>query len=370
MKIKTVELLKALEAMNALNHQREPIANLVLMAFDPVDDMLTLQRATYEEIFCFTLEGSVGEMDVWRRCVKFKPLLNVVKRLKKEKTIHLKPNETHGLKVENLTLAGLNPDKAPSFLTYSEFEERREIETKEFKEAMEVCSSFMSDNEARKNLTGLNLKSEEGKRAWTSGDGFRIARYQPEKEVSVEDYEVLLPSHLVKTWKKAIKFIDDEIISFSCIKTEEEILIAGRNFDYVCRYHSYLEFPNLDSLLKTGEPLLTTKTADVLDAMELLKAAVEPTPESVIKLQLSEEKALILSQPDEENSQTKVELKQFKIHKPFKIGLNFKFFHDALKIAKSRKIERLEMFCNNSESPLVIQHETDTLTILPVKIKW
>jgi DNA polymerase-3 subunit beta len=218
---------------------------------------------------------------------------------------------------------------------------------------------------------GLNLNIvDKNLIKWTGADAFRICQYNTELDSPLEaNGNIIIPKKSLLEIRKILEFDNDKI---TVLFDENTFQISVNQIMFKTRLIE-AEFPNLDRLLViNNENTVEVKKTELINAVRILNTFTEGDSKSVMKLTVSDGKILVESQKlefGEGNDEIVCEYSGNEI----KIGLNIKFFLDALHAFESSLDESIIIHITSTEVPVMLRcngWENFKTVLMPVRIQW
>jgi DNA polymerase III beta subunit len=274
--------------------------------------------------------------------------------------------------------AGKLKTRLPAILEADRFPVRPEIKMpfafgitpQELKNAFDLTYPFIGENEARRNLMGLNIKENSGKITLTGADAFKIAEWKSTIPAMFDGLNITYPKLCLKN---ATKIFNGEGVVQVYTEGIAYIRLVSSNADYPVEYQTRLiesDFPNLDRLLQGEGEGLKVKSDSIVDSLEMLKAMGNGQKNAVNKLELSDNTMRFINQKIENSDgETEVDCEYHGEDKA--IGLNTHFMIEVCKIFKKQSC--LSIRINGPDDPLTFSADgiADFKAILmPVRIQW
>ncbi len=351
----------------------EPIINNVLLETDESDGSQNLQvKATnYESTFLGRFKCEINKPG--RICVSTNKLFNLVKEFWDNRIfINATPQNWVFLTSGNskVKLPGVSPDHFP-VIEFRELQKSIKIPGVFLKSAIDLTYIAIGENESRKSLMGLNLEIvNKDKIHWTGADAYRICQFQSSLATPVEESgNIIIPKKSLVEIKRIIDFSDNTLsVSFD-----------DNTFQIVTdqiRFKTSLieaEYPNLNSLINTPvlNPVQIPKT-EIINAVRILNTVTDSDSNSIMKITLQSGKMVLESQKME-FGEGNDEISCSYSGEQMNIGLNIRFFLDALQIFENSADEMIYLGISGPEAPVTLYCDewTNFKTILmPVRIQW
>lgn len=376
MKIKVNKsiLLEALQLVVSISPKTtsEPVISNVLIsaASDQVEDAFTIKATNYDKSFsgifsCEVLEQ--GEI-----CINTAKLFSLVREFRGESIIiETTPQNWVYLVCEKskVKLPGVETDLFP-VIEFSELRNKITVKSKEFKRAIDLTYYSIGENDSRKNLMGLNLKTTpEGDIRWIGADGFRICQVINKADGDSPEGNIIIPKSSLPDIKKLLDYKDEEIlINFD----DNNFQIISEQIKFKTRLIE-ADYPDLGVLINTkGNINLKLPKKELINAVRILNTVTDSELNAIMKLTAIEGKVTLQSQ-QREFGEGNDEIDCNYLGEEVQIGLNIKFFLESLSIFDSAPDEFINLSFSGPISPFVITCDewVDYKTILmPVKIKW
>ena len=218
---------------------------------------------------------------------------------------------------------------------------------------------------------GLNMKIVDEKTIqWMGGDAYRIARYISNLETTLSvDGNIIIPKSSLNEIKRVLETTDDDVKIFFDSNTFQ---VFTDHIKFKTRLIES-EFPNLDRVMNNSGPItMGIDRKHLLNAVKVLHQVSDDSANSVVKLTLLEGTLQIESQKME-FGEGMDEIPCDYVGEEMKIGVNTKFFIDALLAFEGTKDDLILMNFTTPVSPIgftVEGWESFKTVLMPVKITW
>lgn len=348
----------------------EPIINNVLLETEG-ENQIQVKATNYDNSFLGKFEVEV--LKEGSICINTSKLFNLVREFHDE-YILLDVTEQNWVHLtcgkSNVKLPGVEPDLFPA-IEFDELESSFQIPASFFKTAIDRTYFAIGENESRKNLMGLNLKTNsEDQISWCGADSFRISQYITNLEQPIgTSGNIIIPKKSLSEIKRILDFRDDLVdISFD----SNTFQVFSQQIKFKTRLIE-ANFPNLDPLVsKVGPILLRVSRRELINAIRILYRVSDEDPNSVLKITLDENKLVVESQKME-FGEGQDEIPCDYTGQKMSIGLNIKFFLESLSAFDSASDDLLTINLSGELAPFALQcDEWDNFKtiLMPVKIKW
>ena len=351
----------------------EPIINNVLLETDDSDGNHTLQvKATnYENTFLGRFRCEINKPG--RICVSTNKLFNLVREFRSDRIfIYATPQNWVFLTSRNskVKLPGVDPNHFP-VIEFKDLEKKIEIPGAILKSAIDLTYFAIGENESRKSLMGLNLEIiNPDKIHWTGADAYRICQHQTKMTDQIEGSgNIIIPKKSLVEIKRIIDFSDETLlISFN----DNTFQISTNKIKFKTSLIE-AEYPNLNSLINTtiSNPLQVPKE-DIINAVRILNTITDSDANSIMKMTIQTGKMILESQK-REFGEGNDEISCDYSGKEMSIGLNIRFFLDALHIFEASNDETISINISDPGAPITLYcEEWDYFKtiLMPVKIQW
>ena len=332
---------------------------------------MQVKATNYESTFSGSYKCEVQEPG--RICVSTNKLFNLVKEFWDSRIlINATPQNWVFLTSGNskVKLPGVSPDHFP-VIEFKELSKSVNIPGAFLRSAIDLTYIGIGENESRKSLMGLNLEIiGSDKIHWTGADAYRICQYQSSLPTPIEEKaNIIIPKKSLTEIKRIIDFSDDNI-SMSFDDNTFQIMTDQVKFKTSL---IEAEYPNLNSLINTPvlNPITVSKT-DIINAVRILNTVTDSDSNSIMKITIQSGKMVLESQKmefGEGNDEISCDYSGEEIS----IGLNIRFFLDALQIFESSDDESIHLSISGREAPVTLYCDewSNFKTILmPVRIQW
>lgn len=351
----------------------EPIINNVLLETDESDgnQIFQVKATNYENTFLGRFKCEIDEPG--RICVSTNKLFNLVKEFRSERiSINATPQNWIFLTSRNskVKLPGVDPNHFP-VIEFKELDKMIEIPGEILKSAIDLTYFAIGENESRKSLMGLNLEMISPDRIhWTGADAYRICQYQSKMQNPIDGSgNIIIPKKSLVEIKRIIDFSDETLaISFS----ENTFQITTKQIKFKTSLIE-AEFPNLNNLINSNisNPLQVIKE-DIINAVRILNTINNSDANSVMKMTVLQGKMILESQK-REFGEGNDEIACEYSGKEMIVGLNIRFFLDALQIFEASADEMISINISDPAAPITLycdEWDYFKTILMPVKIQW
>ena len=267
-------------------------------------------------------------------------------------------------------LPGVEPSQFPT-VEFKNLEKEIILPPKILRNAIDRNIYAIGENESRKNLMGLNLQIVSGNEiSWTGADSFRICQLNTvlEKEGLTEG-NIIIPKKNLQEIKRVLEFSQDDVL----LSFDDNIFQV---FSGAIKYKTRLieaEFPNLNRLVnRTSLYDVNISKQELLNAIKILSTITEGDQKSVVKVTFGTGQMTLESQKLEFGEGNDNIVCDYD-GEPMSIGLNIKYFLDAVQAFDAAADENIILSIYNPETPFIIHcEEWDNYksVLMPVRIKW
>ncbi|MCP4297260.1 MAG: DNA polymerase III subunit beta [Proteobacteria bacterium] len=370
--IKKSILLEALQLIVNISPKAtsEPIINNVLFQSGE-QKSIEVKATNYDNSFFGEFDAEV--LEPGSICVNTSKLFNLVREFQDD-YISIKSTPQNWIYLSSgrtkIKLPGVEPDLFP-IIDFKELQNKFSLPGTVFKKAIERTFFAIGENEARKNLMGLNLKLlPESQIRWMGADAFRISQVLTNIELpSLSVGDIIIPKKSLTEIRRILEFRDNNVeISFD----DNTFQVFSEKVKFKTRLIE-TDYPNLDDLVrKIGPIFVRMAKKELINSVRILYRVSDEDPNAVLKLTLNEGILLIESQKlehGEGNDQISCDY----AGETMSVGLNIKFLLDGLQVFEGSSGDTINLNLTGPTDPFVIQSDEwdDFKTILmPVKIKW
>jgi len=348
----------------------DPIIYNVLLEADE-DNTLHVKATNYESFFEGKFPCRVNAPG--KICVSTGKLFNLVKELW-DKHVHINSTPQNWVFLSSgnskVMLPGVSPEHFP-VVEFKDLQKTIAIPKVFLRSAIDLTYFAIGENESRKSLMGLNLEiADRDMIHWTGADSYRISQFKSRLTNPVEESgSIIIPKKSLPEIKRIIEFSSDTVnVSFD--NNTFQILTEQIKFKT-----SLIEadYPNLNGLINT--PALNTlqvSKSEVISAVRLLNTLTDSDGTAIMKIILQPGKMVLESQKME-FGEGNDEISCDYSGKEISIGLNIRFFLDALQIFDSSSDVTIYLGISGPEAPISIYCDewSNFKTILmPVRIQW
>lgn len=365
-------LLDALQLIINISPKKtsEPIINNVLLETDE-NQMLQVKATNFESTFQGRFQCEV--IKPGQICVSTNKLFNLVKEFWDNRVfINATPQNWVFLSSGNskVKLPGVSPDYFP-VIEFKELQKSIEIPGIFLKSAIDLTYIAIGENESRKSLMGLNLEIVDREMIhWTGADAYRICQFQSRLSTPIEESgNIIIPKKSLVEIKRIIDFSDDTLaVSFD----DNTFQIVTDQIKFKTSLIE-AEYPNLNSLINTPvlNPLQVSKT-EIINAVRLLNTVTDSDSNSIMKAIIQSGKMILESQKME-FGEGNDEISCDYSGEEMSIGLNIRFFLDALQIFDASDDETIHLGISGPEAPITLycdEWKNFKTILMPVRIQW
>ncbi|PIR25724.1 MAG: DNA polymerase III subunit beta [Deltaproteobacteria bacterium CG11_big_fil_rev_8_21_14_0_20_42_23] len=366
-KIEKQELQRQLQLVQGIAERKTTMPILSNVLITAKDKKISLTGTDLEvAVICECKADVLEEGNV---TVQAKGLFDIVKELS-EDVVHIKTNEKHWLEIScgksEFKLVGLSGDEYPALPTKGEgvsFSLPSSVITEMFSKT----SFSMSNDEARYNLNGVLLETEEenGKNIlrMVSTDGHRLSIVDRDLEGVKLKRPVILPRKGVSELKRLLE-TQHETFSF-WIDPKYAIAHCG-DVTLIIRLIDGQFPPYRQVLPKKAGKILNVDRKEIYHALKRVSAMSSDRSKGVKFHIAPKVTELSTSNPDFGQAKEDVEVEYHG--QSFDIGFNGRYFLDAL---SSLKDETCSLEFGDDTSPCVFRSEFDTgyvHVIMPMRL--
>ena len=318
-------------------------------------------------------EFDANVIDAGSICVSTSKLFNLVREFH-GKTVQIESTPQNWVYLvcgqSNIKLPGVEPDKFPT-VEFKTLEREVYVSPIVLKHAIDRTYFAIGENESRKNLMGLNLQIVSPEMiSWKGADSFRICQFNStlDEPLNLEG-NIIIPKKSLQEIKRVIEFGEERIkISFD----DNIFQIFTNNIKYKTRLIE-AEFPNLNRLIDAPSiHTVTLPKSELHYTVRILSTLTEGDQKSVMKLTFEEGKTTLESQKLEFGEGNDVIFCDY-VGEKMSIGLNIRFFLDAIQSFDSASEDSIMLCFSNPESPFVLkceEWENYKTVLMPVRIQW
>ncbi len=367
--IKREILIQALSLVSPiLQKTNETILSSSL--FEAKDNKLYIKATNYEVSFCGSFPATIEKEG--HICLDAIKLLTIAKNTQEEEiTIHKKENNWVDVEYTNgsFKLSGIDANDYPE-IVFDTLENNFTLSSDQIKQTIDQLFFAISDNEARRNLMGLNLRIQDGKLHWTSADSFRVGyTHFPIEENNVQEASIIIPRKSLVDMKRILATITSDVqISFD----ENSFQIEVDDIYFKSKLING-EYPNLTTLLAKQNPYtVEIPCRQLKHAIYQMQALVDNQITVVVKITLEEGKLIVETQKLE-TAEGRQEISIAYNEDSVPIGVNAKFLLDIISVLETAGEENLQMSFEGSLQPIIFsssQWDNFISLLMPVKIKW
>ena len=259
-------------------------------------------------------------------------------------------------------LNGINPNEFPN-LDLEEIKEPIMLQTNVLKKIISQTFFATSQNESRPLLTGINFRIEKNVLEVIATDSYRLAK----KSISLDkdmdkNINIVIPG---KNLLELSKVIDDDKESLELHIFENKILFKYKNIMFLSRLLSGT-YPATSSIIPTDFNVSVECSCNGLFSMiDRASLLTSDRDKNTIKLELGNKEMIISSNSPEIG---KVEEKMIVDSKDeISISFSSKYMLDCI---KSFETEKITMYMNDDNSPIIVKSDEDDSLIqlvLPIK---
>jgi DNA polymerase-3 subunit beta len=348
----------------------DPIINNILIETIG-ENSISIKATNHDNTVFGEFDAKVSEAG--SICVGTSKLFNLVRELR-ENQIQIKSTPQNWVYLScgnsNIKLPGVEPDKFPN-VEFRNLEKRFSTPPEILKNAIDRTFFAIGDNESRKNLLGLNLRIISSNQiSWKGADSFRICQYNSEFDSSLpQEGNIIIPKKSLLEIKRVLEFGENSVeVSF-----DDNIFQV---FTSLVKYKTRLieaEFPNLDRLVNNPSlHIVALPKIELLNAVKILSTLTEGDQKSVMKLTFEEGQITLESQKLDFGEGNDVIYCDYTGEK-MSIGLNIRFFLDAIQAFDSSSDENIQLCITKPEAPFILQceeWENYKTVLMPVRIQW
>jgi DNA polymerase-3 subunit beta len=372
-RIKKKLLLEALQMVVNISSKNTsaPIINYVLLKTKE-NGFLNIKATNYDTAFSGNFEADISEPG--EICLSSFKLFNLVREFQSE-DIFFKSTPQNWVFINSgkskIKLPGVASGLFPE-VKFKDLKNKISLAGSIFKKVIDRTSFSIGDNDARKSLTGLNIKiTSENQIRWVSADGYRMSQVLTKTEIppGVEG-NIIVPKKSLIEIKKVLDYRDNNV----------EISFDNNTFQLFSdkiKFKTQLiekDYPNLEKLLENKNTKnIKVSKKELINSVRILSHISDDDDQiSLLKLTVKEGLIVIESQKLE-LGEGNDEIQCDYFDEPFSMGMNTRFLMEALQIFESTANDKIIFNVTGVLAPLVIQSDDweDFKTVLmPAKIKW
>lgn len=370
--IKRDNLLEALQLAINISPRAtsDPIIHNFLLSATS-DQTITIKATNYDNSVYGEFEANI--LTPGQICVSTAKLHNLVREFRENDVqIDSTPQNWVNLSCGNSTikLPGVEPDKFPA-VEFKKLERTFSLSSVVLKTAIDRTFFAIGENESRKNLMGLNLKIVSPTQiSWKGADSFRICQMNSILEEPLNlSGNIIIPKKSLTEIKRVLEFGEKSIeISFD----DSSFQIFTRQVKYKTRLIE-AEYPNLERLVNTPSlHAVGMNKSKLLNAVRVLSTLTEGDQKSVMKLTFEEGRVSLESQKLDFGEGNDVLECDYSGEKMI-IGLNIRFFLDAIQSFDAAKDETILLGVSKPEAPFIVyceEWDNYRTVLMPVRIQW
>ncbi|KAK3608908.1 hypothetical protein CHS0354_006949 [Potamilus streckersoni] len=246
-------------------------------------------------------------------------------------------------------LPGINTDIYPDII-FEELSNSFEVDWKQWQRIINMLHLAIGENPARKNFTGLNIKSEGSDLIrLTSSDAFRMMTdIMPIKNKTGEEINVIIPKKSLLEYRK-LNIADDAVVKVSFEDRTFQIESAHTKMKTVLVDAVY---PDLTKVLNNqGVNRAVVNANKVLSALRVLKIFIMDN--SAAKLTF-ENAVLKIESEKNDIGESLHEIECLYDEEKISIGVNIDFLTEVLQLFGT---DEIEMFFGPPEKPIMLKNK-------------
>lgn len=260
-------------------------------------------------------------------------------------------------------LAGIDASEFPK-LPEASGEEVIEFQQKTLQEAINQIAFAASLEESKPVLTGILIRSEEGKTIAVATDGYRLARKELSKEYKIS--ETLIGAKALVEVLKIAGEMGEDSINLSVSKEKNQTIFSGENFQISGRLLDGT-YPNFKQIIP--QTFVTTAEVNREQLIAALKAAAVFARDlgNVVKLNLEAKKGIKITANTLQIGEGEATVAGTVSGEALKVAFNSHYFLDGL---NGLKCESVEINFSGPLSPALLRDTADKsyiYIIMPVK---
>ncbi len=349
-----------------------PIIDNALLETNRIDgeDYFRIRATNYDKSFLGNFKANV--IKPGRLCLNTARLFNLVREFR-EPEIQISSTPQNWV----FLVCGRSTVKLPSVdsglfpvIEFEKLPNRISISGDALKMAIDRTFFTIGENEARKNLMGLNLQKVDGKKIrWIGADGFRISQFFTELERETEAKgNIIIPKGSLTDIRKILAVKKEDVeIGFD----ENEFQVTSQFVKFKTRLIE-ADFPNLNSLTDSvGEITLKIPKEEFVNAIKIIGIMTEEKPHAFVKLTFREGK-LCLQSEKLDSGESDNEISCDYTGKEIKTALNVRFLLEALTAFDSSPDDHILINLSESTLPLSIfceEWKNFKTILMPIDIK-
>ena len=350
----------------------EPIINNVLLKTVKQEEKYFLElKATDYDISIQCILGA-DIRDEGCICVSAYRLFQLAKEINSD-ILHLSITDQNWVYVEggstDIKLPGLEPGLFPP-IKFKPLQNQFLFFAKELRDVIDRTYFAIGENQAKKNLTGLNLRFiDNSKIQWFGADGFRISQVVSEFDENNEiSGNIIIPKKGLLEIRKILDHVKDQVlISFD----DGFYQVEGKNICFKTKLIE-AEYPDLRPIiLNNFQNKAEVSLAEITNAVRILSLFSQNNATSM-KLTFEKDELYVESEKrefGEANQKIPLKYQGEKIA----IAFNIHYFLEALNSFDPSVVENVIFHTNNAHFPCLMECQEWGLyktLIMPLKIKW
>ncbi|MGK0289882.1 MAG: DNA polymerase-3 subunit beta [bacterium] len=263
--------------------------------------------------------------------------------------------------------AGLFPP-----ITFETLSSQLTLPVKSFKDTIDRTIYAIGENQARKNLMGLNVNIiDENQIRCIGADGFRISQHFLEHKEPIQcTGNIILPKKSLGEIKKVLDYSQSEEVDISFDNSVFQI--RGGTIQFKTRLIE-ADYPDLRNVIyDEGEFSAKIPRAELTNAVRILSMVSDGTKTSSMKITFSEGKMLLESEKQEFGEASNTLFCEYS-GETLSIGFNIRYLLESLNSFDASKADYLTVHSKGPYSPFILecdewkQYKT---IVMPMKIKW
>lgn len=227
-------------------------------------------------------------------------------------------------------------------------------------------SPFVSDDETKRVLTGVNIKTKDGLLAFATSDGHRLSVFKKEDESIKDSFEVTIPAKAIKLFKSIFESVVSDNDVFMTL--DKEIIFVETGNNYLIARSLEGTFPAYQNLIPNkfkGSAVVDRK--ELLSCVERLDILAKET-KGVVKIDITKEGVLSISAEAKEigNGNEKISASS-DIN--ITLAVNCKYLLEAIKAFSA---EEIKINFTTPTTPIVINPlsvEDHVVLLMPIQLR-
>lgn len=369
-KIDLINILQVVSSITSRNTSEPIINNVLIEADDTGEGHILFSTTDYNTSFRGKIQAEIIQSG--KICINAIKFFSLVKEFLADK-IELKTTEQNWIYIiggnSKVKLPGIESGQFPP-IEFDSLQTEFPLSARILKGVIDRTFFSIGENQARKNLTGLNFKLLSGNQVqWLGADGFRITQFLHDLGEPVEsEGDLIIPKKSLLDIRRLLDAVNGEVkVSFN----ESLFQVFSENIFFKTKLIE-ASYPDLSRIiLKEGEFVINAPRIELTNAVRVL-AMVSDDKTSSMKVTFKSNMIFVESERFDFGEGSH-EVPCEYVGDELSVGFNIKYFLDALLSFDASKAKFVQIHCTGALAPCMLcceEWDYYKTVLMPMKIKW